>query len=185
MAYTCWQFDLLSWPCLTQAEWAAWFQAISSVVAIIVALAIPAFQWRMARREKARDDEAVTAATAAQMLPHIQDIGRTLTQIINGEGPKLGSTPSGPIGPEASALINHKSVDILSASLRSLGPVRNTASKVVFNIYRAREIVETNGSTVETWSNRKFYGRLQAAQTATAQTLDQIDKLFSDHIGDM
>jgi hypothetical protein len=40
------QISLLNWTCMTRSEWASWFQAIASVVAISIAIVVPAVQHR-------------------------------------------------------------------------------------------------------------------------------------------
>lgn len=118
------------------------------------------------------------------MLPHVQDIGRLISKVLLDELPAPNGGKYGPIGPIAAELINHKSIDILAANLRSLGDARERASAVVFNIYRARELAHIAGGEVRVRSYRKFYERLHAAQTASSQCLDKIDIMFTGHIGD-
>lgn len=175
---------LIGWCALKPEVQAAWFQSVASVVAIVVALLVPALQSRSAKKQKTADDHANSVAAAAQMLPHVQDIGRLIATILREESSVNFGGESGPIGPLAQQLINHKSVDILSGSLRSLGDAREKASTVVFNIYRARELAEVEVDHVRVRSYRKFYERLKAAQTASSQCLDKIDIMFTGHVGD-
>jgi len=176
--------ELVGWCALKPEVQAAWFQAVASVVAIVLALLVPALQSRSTKKQKTADDHANSVAAAAQMLPHVQDIGRLIAAILREESPMSFGGESGPIGPLAQQLINHKSVDILSGSLRSLGDAREKASAVVFNIYRARELAETEADHARVRSYRKFYERLMAAQTASSQCLDKIDIMFTGHVGD-
>lgn len=80
MPTICWNFDPLGWPCLTQAEWASWIQAIMSIVAIASAIAIPMFVNHLQnRREDARQKQR-RDSYALSFLGPVEDLFHSLTR---------------------------------------------------------------------------------------------------------
>lgn len=172
-------------PCLTQNAWAAWVQAVGSILAILVAVGIAWWQRSHERTEAALDRERIAKRTAIHLLPFVQDIGRILVSINNREALDQVAVDARVLGPIAISLLDHQGVHAIASSLDRLGDAEIPAQDVVYNIHRARELVEGNkadGYTVR--SPRKFYERMRAATTAVTAFLDTADRMVMGHVGD-
>ena len=177
--------NLVGWPCLTQNAWAAWVQAVGSILAILVAVGIAWWQRSHERREAALDRGRIAKRTAIHLLPFVQDIGILLVSINNREALDQVAVDPKVLGPIAISLLDHQGVQAIASSLDCLGDAEIPAQDMVYNIHRARELVEGNkndGYTVR--SPRKFYARMREATTAVTAFLDTTDRMVAGHVGD-
>jgi hypothetical protein len=169
------------WPCLTQSEWAAWTQATGSIVAIGVAIAVPAAQHWLDRLDRKHD--AMLRARSLAMAVHIefQGLGKCLNNVWSFEhqdsfrdidSPSLGMHTR-------SALSIPPRLAQLSDRLHELGPAGKTAQRCLFNLARAREYVTNDDRGQEIIFNKEpFYDRLWGATEDCTRVLNGIDAMF-------
>ncbi|WP_057921134.1 hypothetical protein [Lysobacter capsici] len=80
---------ILDAPCLSQTLWAAWVQAVGSVLAIAVAIAVPFWQHRKDRGDRAADKKLRARSLALAVLGPLQSHhGNLLTLIYQFESEK-------------------------------------------------------------------------------------------------
>ncbi|WP_155760482.1 hypothetical protein [Stenotrophomonas maltophilia] len=142
----CWQFAPTGWPCLTQAEWASWVQAIGSIAAILIAIAIPATQHYIAARSRQREALDRSRSLGLQLLPHIQAFVQRNNEIWANEHPddhvKDRGENSCLLGPKAQlALEVPAAIESEVNRLHELGPAAEGLQRAVYNIARAKELV--------------------------------------------
>lgn len=70
----------LSWAGWKPEVWAAWVQAIGSVVAIAVAVSIPWWQHRRERREKSHDAALMARSMATAYLRYVKEFHQNLSE---------------------------------------------------------------------------------------------------------
>jgi hypothetical protein len=63
----------VGWPCLTSGEWAAWVQALGSLVGIGIAVMIPVLLHRATNRRIEEDKKNRARSFALALLPDVED----------------------------------------------------------------------------------------------------------------
>lgn len=76
--------------CQSSSEWAAWMQAVGSLVALLIAIAVPVAmdRFRASNEEKLRREAAKNAAIA--LLPVIQELSRKALNFVEQMEPQDG-----------------------------------------------------------------------------------------------
>lgn len=129
----------ISWCMLQPAEQAAWFQGVASVIAIGIAVAVPAFQHFRDRKKKANDDAARARSLAMSLLSDFQAVANRLNKVWSCE--HQDSIPRGSaIGPfTREALYPPDKLAALSDRLHELGPAGAAAQRCVYHLCMARD----------------------------------------------
>lgn len=71
----------LEWPCLPSSEWAAWVQAIGSIAALAIAIAIPTLIHRADRRRIDEEKRLRAKSYALALLPALEAYVSNLQRI--------------------------------------------------------------------------------------------------------
>lgn len=190
----CWQFDPLGWPCLSQSEWASWVQAAGSILAILIAIAVPAIQhWLSERRKKA---EALDKARSfgLMLLPHIQAYGERLNRIWTNEHPDeveeydVNRCILGNIARHCLEIPSELTEQV--DNLHLLRPAARGVQMAIFNVTKANTLRTThdfrtdsifdNGISTRTvtFDKKQFYDLLWAALSGLTQSENHIYSFF-------
>lgn len=175
--------SVVGWCALPLDAQAAWIQAIFSIIGIGVAIAIPAAQHYLDRRDRIEQSELVSRSMAMALFADFQVISARLNKVWSHEHQDsfegIDSPPLGAFTQTALELPPH--LLAMSDRLHELGPASAFAQKCVYCITRAREFVTTleNGQRV-IFDKESFYSRMWDAHGACATVLNTIDGMF-DH----
>lgn len=171
----------ISWCMLQPAEQAAWFQGIASVIAIGIAIAVPAFQHFRDRKRKANDDTARARSLAMSLLSDFQAVANRLNKVWSYE--HQDSIPKGSaIGPYTrEALYPPDKLAALSDRLHELGPAGAAAQRCVYHLGMARDYTtHTESGEFIAYDHSHFYDHLWEATGASAAVLNVIDDMFRE-----
>lgn len=174
-------------PKLTAEQWAAWVQAIGSIIAILIAIAIPAVQHKLASRR----EEAATLNKARSLglfiRPAIEEFGRTLDAVWDNEDPEefeaigwVVDTNQCCLGGYAySALQIPKALISSLATLHELGPAAAGILRAIHCVQSAKELT-TKGSSggPVIYDMELFYDHLWDATKGVTNSLNAIDAFF-------
>lgn len=183
----CWQFDPLGWPCLSQSEWASWVQAAGSILAILIAIAVPAAQhWLSEQRKKA---EALDKARSFGLFirPAIEAFERKLQKVWDDEDPEDIRFPADIevnqciLQPVAQAALSIPEELIKHISLlHQLDRASNGVLKAIHCVQSARELTTFDPSLNEpvVFDKKAFYEHLSEATYGLGDCLITIDRFF-------
>ena len=131
---------------LTSEQWAAWVQAIGSITAILIAVAVPATQHYVSEREKRSEKADRARSLGLLLLPHITKFGENINAVWSFEHPDddveaLGDSvcAAGPITLGSLEVPEHIVARI--HELHELGAAAAGLQRAIFNVTSALELV--------------------------------------------
>ena len=129
------------WTCMTRSEWSGWAQAIGALVAIGIAIAVPAWQHRAGRSELERQRRDTTLRFACLALGLLLN-ARSLLVEARREIPELEVDRQGTAW---QTLLRH--VSAMVATMRSIPldclPGARAASELLQAIHAADDVAHT------------------------------------------
>lgn len=176
-----------SWPTLTIEQWAAWVQAIGSLVAILIAIAVPAVQHRLAAKRKNEETLDRARSLALFIRPAIETFGENLDEIWANENPddagavEDADTNQSYLGPRAQFALRIPD-DLLAnvSTLHELGPAASGVLRAIHCVQSADRLTTwppTGGRKV-VFDKKQFYDHLWDATGGVASCLNAIDAFF-------
>ncbi|MBN7848353.1 hypothetical protein J0L38_00975 [Stenotrophomonas maltophilia] len=124
----------------------AWVQAIGSIVAILIAIAVPAAQHFLSDRKQRLESEDRARSLALLLLPSIQDFSARNNRVWSAESPAGGVEEFGEVGCIVGPLAEN-ALDIPAAitavvtRIHELGPAAEGVQRAIYCITRARALV--------------------------------------------
>lgn len=175
----------IGWCALGAEAQAAWVQAIGSVVAIALAVAVPAYQHWSATRKERRQLDLRARSLGLAILADLETVGSRLNGIWDFEHPdalpdiqdhantkQLGEKTI--LALELPNGLNNR-LDVL----HEMGAAGDAALRCVHHIIRAREYVTTlPGGIKVTFDSDRFYDLLWDATGQLVVALNRVDAQF-------
>lgn len=173
----------------------AWVQAIGSIAAILIAVAVPGVQHYLADRARERETLDKARSFGLMLLPYIQDYGERLNKIWSDEHPDeveeydtnrciLGVTVRWCLDIPAELT---EEVE----NLHLLGPAARGVQMAIFSVTKAKTLVTThdfrtqskmfgNGMRAEkvTFDKRQFYDLMWGALSGLTESENRIYAFF-------
>ncbi|HEL3784046.1 TPA: hypothetical protein UM046_004323 [Stenotrophomonas maltophilia] len=174
----------------------AWVQAIGSIIAILIAVAVPAAQHFLAGKKQQQETLDRARSLGLMLLPHIQKFADSNSAIWVKEIPENADYELGKdgcfVGPlTEQALEIPPVITSVISRLHELGPAAEGLQIAVYNVMRARELLsiytfternELFGETVTsrrvTYEKGKFYHRLGTALHGLHRSQANIEAFF-------
>lgn len=174
----------------------AWVQAIGSIVAILIAVAVPSAQHYLTERKQEREMADKARSLGLMLLPHIQEFAERNNAVWTDEDPDEHAQSLGEdacvIGPLAESALNiPPAITAVISRIHELGPAAEGLQRAIYNVTRARELMIVTGATVEhlqsgplyksrmaTYSKSKFYGLLWDTLAALTTSQNRIEAFF-------
>ncbi|WP_267122929.1 hypothetical protein [Xanthomonas sacchari] len=177
-------------------DWPAWVQAVGSLLAIAIAIAVPAVQHQLAARERIRESRDRARSLGLELYPYIEEMLRKNNAIWDAEHPDHDVEEAGDnccfIGARTrKALEIPLEMKEKLASLHQLGPAAEGIQTAVYNIVRATQFLTTKevrreteifGWTIDhrtiTFDKKRFYDLMWGALQGMTASQAHIDALF-------
>ncbi|MBH1636363.1 hypothetical protein I5U65_14750 [Stenotrophomonas maltophilia] len=176
---------------------AAWVQAIGSIAAILLAVAVPAIQHRLASKERQRQKADLARSLGLMLLPAIQDFGERNNLLWMHEDPDdnvedldANSCIAGPV--TRAALDVPEAVSKRIHELHDLGPAAEGLQQAVFNVTAARDLMvvrridraTAGGNKISfpehvIYDKRQFYDLMWGALQGLTDCQNRIESAFT------
>lgn len=178
-----------AWPKLTVEQSAAWVQAIGSIVAILLAVAVPAVQHAIAAKIRQREARDKSRSLGLLLLPHIRALTEKNNQLWSMEHPDDDvydvDDRTCQAGEYAVAALTIPA-EILKhvAVLHDLGEAAAGLQRAIFNIGAAGEIsfVPPHEDYLLVTDKTRFYDLLWDALVGLTESQERIEALFPHSI---
>jgi len=186
-----------AWPKLTVEQWAAWVQAIGSIVAILIAVAVPATQHFLAAKKQQQESLDRARSLGLMLLPAIRDLSERINRVWSHEDPDGGVEDIR----ENACIAGYWALEALempavltarSHELYLLGQAANGVQRAVFNVQYAGDLVveielsedSSNGITIYKtekiiYDKTNFYELISDALRGLTDSQNKIEAMFS------
>jgi hypothetical protein len=175
----------IGWCALGVQGQAAWVQALGSIAAILVAIAVPAYQHRVTRRREGQAASLRARALSLAVLADLEIVAKRLDAIWTFEHPDtLPNVHDNPgtknLGHRTLAAIEiPQTLQSRIDTLHEMGPGGDAALRCIHHLVRARELVTgLPGDVQVTFDADRFYDFLWAATGDVVSALNRIDAHF-------
>lgn len=178
--------SFMGWCALSAEQQAAWAQAGLSVVAILIAIAIPAFQRGVDQRDRRRKqtedaqrDAAKARSLAMSLLADFQQLSNNLNMIYSHEH-EDSQPEDATLGPYTLQALNvPPHLHAMADRLHELGTPGQAAQRCLYHVRRARDYMTTlQGGTNIAFDRKSFYEHLWQALSESGVVLNSIDDMF-------
>lgn len=173
----------------------AWVQAIGSIAAILIAVAVPAVQHYMADRARQRESMDKARSFGLMLLPHIQLYGERLDSIWSKEDPdevEEYETNCCILGPTVRWCLDVPTeITDEVENLHLLGPAARGLQLAIFSVTKAKTLVTTDSFPIKselfgnattkrtvTFDKKQFYDLMWEAQVGVTQSENRIYSFF-------
>lgn len=165
-------------------DWPSWVQAVGSVIAILVAVAVPAAQHAAGERRMHREARSKAMSLSLYLMPYLEEVGQRLNGVWGYEHPETLYYPPGgqPLaGPRTRAALELPAalIDRID-SLHELGIAAEATLRMVHDIIRSREAMtyDIDEGEAYVFEPKRFYDLLWSATRANAAAINAIYDMF-------
>lgn len=177
-------------------DWPAWVQAVGSLLAIAIAIAVPAVQHQLAARERLRETRDRARSLSLELYPSIEEMLQRNNAIWDLEHPDHDVEDLD----TNACFIRHRTYGALDipremkerlANLHQLGPAAEGIQIAVYNINRAAQLLTTKEVKINdglfargpiiktiTFDKSHFYDLMWGALQGLLASQRHIDALF-------
>ncbi len=176
----------LDWPGWSAEVWAAWVQAVGSVVAIVAAFVIAARQARSDRVRREREYSDRARSLGLYLLPYLRDMSDLNNRIWGYEHPDHDVENTGPneciAGPIALAAMRvPKALTERIGQLHELGPAARGITTAIYMTVRAQDSMSIDKYGRQLiFDKKEFYDRMWTALGGLTSALNTIEAQFPE-----
>lgn len=178
----------VDWFSLDANAQAAWVQAIGSIVAIFIAVLVPALQHFFAVRRDERQAKLKARSLGLAVRPDLEDLASRLDTIWSYESPDAKEEPIRVLRDRALGAYTLGALDLSPAlvskipTLHDIGNASDPALSAIHNVLRAKDYVTKGVDGFYPIDPQAFYDHLYEATKQCMHALHRIDGLLSPSI---
>lgn len=142
-----------AWPRLSVEQGAAWVQAIGSILAILLAIAVPAIQHSILERRRRLESDDRARSMGLLLLPHIREFAEKSRELWKHENPDADGYENyqengGFAGSRTlNALEIPPAISASIAEIHHLGSAANGLQQAIYGVIAAKKLIERKSFT--------------------------------------